>query len=150
MKTIGCVFILFFFITQPAVAFETDSIGHIQTLKGSASILRGKLTMPAAIKGTVNRGDLVRTSKDGSVGIVLLDDTTLSLGPNSELVIKDYAFDPKEGKFAFLARMVKGTFSYISGLIGKLSPNSVRLEIPDATIAVRGTKLFVEVQEQGQ
>ena len=55
-----------------------------------------------------------------------------------------------KGKFAFLARMVKGTFSYISGLIGKLSPNSVQLEIPDATIAVRGTKLLVEVQEQGQ
>ena len=147
MKTIVCVSFLFLFIIQPAVAIETNSIGHIQTLKGSVSILRGNLTIPAAIKVTVNRGDLVRTSKDGSVGIVLLDDTTLSLGPNSELIIKDYAFDPKEEKFAFLARMVKGTFSYISGLIGKLSPNSVQLEIPDATIAVRGTKLLVEVQE---
>ncbi len=77
----------------------------------------------------------------------MLDDTTLSLGPNSEIIIKDYAFAPKEGKFAFLGRMVKGTFSYISGLIGKLSPNSIQLEIPDATIAVRGTKLLVEVQE---
>jgi hypothetical protein len=95
----------------------------------------------------VYRGDVVRTGKDGSMGIVLTDDTTISLGPNSELAIKEYAFDPKEGKFALLARMAKGTFVYLSGVIAKLAPNSVHLEIPDATIAVRGTKLLIEVQE---
>lgn len=147
MKAIVYVFSLFLLIIPPAFAFENDTIGHIQTLKGSASISRLNLTLPAVIKETINRGDLVRTSKDSSIGIVMLDDTTLSLGPNSEIIIKDYAFVPKEGKFTFLAQMVKGTFSYISGLIGKLSPNSIRLEIPDATIAVRGTKLLVQVQE---
>jgi hypothetical protein len=147
MKAIVYVCFLFLLIMQPAFAFETDSIGHIQTLKGSASISRVNLTLPAAIKGTINRGDLVRTSKDSSIGIVMLDDTTLSLGPSSEIIIRDYAFFPKEGKFTFLARMAKGTFSYIAGLIGKLSPNSIQLEIPDATLAVRGTKLLVEVQE---
>ena len=147
MKTICFLVSVLFCVIQPAFAFEAENIGYIQTLKGSASIFRGDTIIPAKIKVPLNRGDLVRTSEDSSVGIVLLDDTTLSLGPNSELIIKDYSFDPKDGKFAFLAKMIKGTFSYLSGLIGKLSPDSVKLEIPDATIAVRGTKLFVEVQE---
>jgi hypothetical protein len=147
MKAIICVLFLFILIIQPASALEADRVGYIHTLKGSALILRGDLTLPAAIRESIYRGDLVRTAKDSSVGIVMLDDTTLSLGPNSVIVIKDYAFVPKEGKFAFLAKMAKGTFSYIAGLIGKLSPNSIQLEIPDATIAVRGTKLLVEVQE---
>jgi hypothetical protein len=147
MKATACCLFLLFFMIQPAFAVEADEIGYIHTLKGSASILRGNLTLPAVVSVIVHKGDLVRTSKDSSIGIVLFDDTILSLGPNSELVIKDYAFDPKEGRFAFLARMVKGTFSYFSGLIGKLAPDSVRLEIPDATIAVRGTKLLVEVKE---
>ncbi len=112
-----------------------------------SSILRDKTELPAKVGTAVYRGDLVRTSKDGAVGIVLVDDTTISLGPNSELSIKDYVFNPKEGKFAFLARMAKGTFAYFSGLIGKLAPDSIRLEVPDATIAVRGTKLLVAVQE---
>jgi hypothetical protein len=146
MKTTACILFLLFFIFAPASAFSAEKIGHIQTLKGSVSILRGSLTLPAAIEGAVQRGDLVRTSKESSVGIVLDDQTTLSLGPNSELLIKDYAFDPKDGKFAFLARMMKGTFVYFSGLIGKLSPNAIQLEIPEATIAVRGTRLLVEVQ----
>jgi len=44
-------------------------------------------------------------------------------------------------------KMAKGTFSYLSGLIAKLAPDSVKLLIPDATIAVRGTKLLVDVQQ---
>jgi hypothetical protein len=139
--------LLILFAISPAFAAPAEVIGHVQTLKGSASFLRGTVTQPAAVGGAVYRGDVVRTAMDGSLGIVLTDDTTLSLGPNSELAIKEYAFDPKVGKFALLARMVKGTFVYLSGLIAKLAPNSIHLEIPDATISVRGTRLLVEVQE---
>jgi hypothetical protein len=140
-------FFLFMFAASSAFAAPADVIGHIQTLKGSASFLRGTLAQPVAVGAAVRRGDVVRTAKDGSLGIVLADDTTFSLGPNSELAIKEYVFDPKDGKFAFLARMAKGTFVYLSGLMAKLAPNAIRLEIPDATIAVRGTRLLVEVQE---
>lgn len=147
MRTMFCILFLFFYILVPAYAFSAEKIGHIQTLKGTASIFQGNLTQPAAVELAVHRGDLVRTYKESSVGIVLDDDTTLSLGPNSELLIKNYAFDPKEGKFAFLVRMIKGTFVYFSGLIGKLSPNAIQIEIPEATIAVRGTRLLVEVNQ---
>lgn len=147
MRTPFCMLFLFLCIFAPTYVFSAEKIGHIQTLKGTASIFQGNLTVPAVIGLAVHKGDLVRTYKESSVGIVLDDDTTLSLGPNSELLIKNYAFDPKEGKFAFLARMIKGTFVYFSGLIGKLSPNAIQLEIPEATIAVRGTRLLVEVNQ---
>ena len=144
--TIYIMFLLFYFFS-PASVFSAEKIGYVQTLKGSVSIARGSLSLPAQIGGAVHQGDFVRTSDKSSVGIVLNDDTTISLGPNSEFLIKNYTFDPKAGKFAFLARMIKGTFVYLSGLIGKLSPDTVQLEIPEATIAVRGTKLLIEVME---
>ena len=147
MKTmiIGLSLILLFI--SPAIALPPDSVGHIQTIKGPVSILRGNNTVPAAAGVPVYLVDTIRTAKMGSVGIVLTDDTTFSLGPNSEIVIKDYLFNPKEGKFSLITRMAKGTFSYLSGMIGKLSPNSILLEIPDATIAVRGTKLLIKIDE---
>jgi hypothetical protein len=43
--------------------------------------------------------------------------------------------------------MAKGSFAYLSGLIGKLAPQSVEILIPDATIAVRGTKLLIDIKE---
>ena len=59
----------------------------------------------------------------------------------------DYNFDPKQGKFALALRMVKGTFSYITGQIVKLAPDAAKVQTPDATIAVRGTKLLVEIKD---
>ena len=43
-------------------------------------------------------------------------------------------------------KMLKGTFVYISGAIGRLSPDSVRLETPSSIIGTRGTKVLIEVK----
>lgn len=147
MKTTTFGLLLSFLIISPATVFAVDTIGQVHTLKGTAAILRGTDTVTASVGTTLYRGDRVRTGKPGAVGIVLTDDTTISLGPNSELALKEYVFSPKEGKFQLAARMMKGSFAYLSGLIGKLAPDTVQLAIPDATIAVRGTKLLVEVHE---
>ena len=41
---------------------------------------------------------------------------------------------------------MKGTFSFLSGQIAKLSPDNVKLMTPDATLGIRGTKLLVKVE----
>ncbi|MDR3580933.1 MAG: FecR family protein [Oryzomonas sp.] len=141
--------ILYLLAISPAVAAnqQPDAIGHIQTLKGAVSIQRGSNNLSASVGIPVLCNDTVRTGKAAAASVVMSDDSTLALGPNSELALKDYIFNPKEGKFSFVTRMAKGTFSYLSGIIGKLSPGSIRIETPEATIAVRGTKLLVSVEE---
>jgi hypothetical protein len=39
--------------------------------------------------------------------------------------------------------------AYVSGLIGKISPQSVRFETPVASIGIRGTHFAVKVEEPG-
>jgi hypothetical protein len=146
MKPLFLGLLLVLVIITTAAAEQQDAAGHIQTLKGAASIQRGTATLPAAAGAPVYRGDTIRTGKGGSVGIVMSDDATFSLGPDSEIVLKEYLFNPKEGKFAFVTRMAKGTFAYLSGIISKLDPGAIRMEIPEATIAVRGTRLLIAVE----
>lgn len=124
-----------------------EVIGTIQNLQGTVTIARAGATLPATVGTALYRGDQVRTGKPGAVGIVLGDDTTISAGSSSELAINDYIFDPNNGKFALVVRMLKGTFSYITGQIGKLAPDTVKVRTPDATIATRGTKVLIEIQE---
>lgn len=147
MKKMLLVLSILYSFSAPAHAQPSETVGHIQTLKGEAYLLRGNTSIPVRVGGQIFSGDAIKTTKTGSVGIVMTDDSSLSLGPDSEIVLKDYLFNPKEGKFAFLTQMVKGTFVYLSGIIGKLSPDSIKIVIPDATIAVRGTKLLVKVEE---
>ncbi len=145
MKTLACGLLLLA-LHGPALAAD-EGIGHIQTLQGSVWIERGGQRLPVAPGTEVRRGDLIRTGMPGAVGIVLSDHSSVSLGSGSELAMETYDFDPREGRFALVMRMVRGSFAYLSGLIGKLSPESIRLKVPDATIAVRGTKLLVDIPE---
>jgi hypothetical protein len=142
-----CGLVLALLWAAPARGDDAGRIGRIRTLEGAASILRNGSSVPAAVGGDVLRGDVIRTGKPGAVGIVLDDETTISLGSGSELAMVDFAFVPREGRFALVVRMARGTFAYLAGLIGKLAPGTARLELPDATIAMRGTKLLIQVGE---
>lgn len=147
MKIISRWFFIALLPIASAFAESSETVGHIQTLQGQAFIQRAGTTLPAAIGAELRKSDQIRTGKPAAVGIVLTDDTTISLGSNSELSLSNYAFEPKQSKFALSLKMIKGTFSYITGQIVKLSPDSARIQTPDATIAVRGTKLLVEIKD---
>lgn len=126
-----------------------EAIGSVKTLKGNVLIERGGATLPAAVGMPVYRYDTLKTSSQSAIGIILRDDTLLSMGPDSELALKEYLFEPTESRYSMVLGLLKGTFAYLSGVIGKLAPETIRLETPDSTIAVRGTRLLVKVKAGG-
>ncbi len=135
-------------VTCATLAAASDgSVGRVKTVKGSASIVRGQSSLPAGVNERVFQGDTLRTGPDGSLGMMLKDDTSLSLGPNSEVVIDQFLFAPAEGKLSLVTRLLKGTAVYLSGVIARLSPQSVRFETPNASIGIRGTRFLVKVDE---
>jgi len=79
------------------------------------------------------------------MGVILRDDTLISLGPNTKIAIDEFKFAPAKGELSILTRMTRGIITYISGQITKLSPESARFETPTSTIGVRGTKFLVKV-----
>jgi hypothetical protein len=125
---------------------EEAPVGSIKTLGGDVLVLRGEQALPASIGMPVFQKDVIQTPPAGSVGIIFRDDSIISLGPSSRLDITEYVFEPKDEKFSVLMKMIKGTFVYISGAIGRLSPDSIKLETPSSIIAVRGTKMLIEVK----
>ncbi len=128
-----------------ASADNGDFVGSVKTAEGEARVERAGKLLSARAKMKLNIGDKLVTGPDGSMGILLRDNTSLSLGPKSELAIDEFLFTPAQSKLSLVARITRGTASYISGKIGRLSPKSVRLETPDATIGIRGTKLLIKV-----
>lgn len=140
---LGALFLLA--VAGAAVAGET--IGVVRTASGDAAVTRVGGTLPASIGLKVIVGDTLVTGRDGSLGVILRDNSSLSIGPESRLVLRSFLFSPAEGKFDLVARITGGTMAYLSGLIGKLSPESARFETPTATIGIRGTRFAVKVGE---
>jgi len=134
-------------ISYPICASASDAtVGSVKTLKGKASIIRNRNAVDVKIGSKVFTNDALKTGRDGSMAMVFKDDTLLSIGPNSEVVINEFLFSPGEGKLSIITRLLKGTSAYLSGMIGKLSPESVRFETPVANIGIRGTKFAVSVE----
>jgi len=126
---------------------ETQVAGFIKTVDGSGQIVRAEASMPARAGDVLHVSDAVTTDDKSAIGIMLEDDTILSLGPNSRLELGNFAFAPQEENFAVAIRLLKGSFSYMSGVIARLAPDKVRIETPDAVIAVHGTSFLVKVEE---
>ena len=145
MKTVSFLFcILFFFVISPVFA-ETTHPGTVKTSKGSVIVIRGDDHQSVDIGFQIFQNDLIRTGIDGAVGVIFIDNTVLSLGSGTELVMDEYVFVPQISKLSMILRMIKGTASYLSGIIGKQSPESVKFKTPEATIGIRGTKFLVKV-----
>ena len=146
MRTI-LLFILTLLLGVAAAQAGQSTVGVIKSLEGKAAILRDGLQIEAKIGDTLHVGDSVTTDSTGSAGIMLEDDTLISLGPGSRLDLDDFAFEPQNGLFAVAIKLIKGSFAYMSGIIGRLAPEKIRIETPDAVIAVHGTRFLVSVEE---
>ncbi len=123
-------------------------VGSVKAVKGTVSIIRVAAAVEAKSGTRVYRNDILRTGADGSMSMVFRDDTLLSLGPGSELTVNEFVFSPADGKLSMVTRLLKGSAVYLSGIIARLSPESVRFETPVANIGIRGTMFAVRVDPE--
>ena len=141
-------FLLLSLIEGGAPLFASPKIATVQKVSGTAMVVRQGQTISATVGLEIWESDTLRTGPNGSMGVVFNDDTLLSLGPGSVLVVDKFMFAPRQGKFSIVLRMIKGTAVYLSGLISRLAPESAYFETPTASIGIRGTKFVVKVEEE--
>ena len=141
------VALLVFHLGAAAAAANSaaDTVGSVKGSSGAAAILRGGRSLPASPGLRLEAGDVIETGPDGRVGVILRDDGVLSLGPSSRVAIESFLFVPAERKLGFVVRIARGTLAYISGVIGRLAPETVRFRTPVATAGIRGTHLAIRV-----
>jgi hypothetical protein len=124
---------------------SADHIGIVKTMAGEVSIDRGGRSIQAEPNLKLYESDVIKTGANGKAGLILEDDTVISMGFNSTIALKSFLFQPNEKKLSFIARVYHGTASFISGQIAKLAPSLVHIETPHATVGVRGTHVLIQV-----
>jgi hypothetical protein len=130
-----------------ASAYAESFVGIVKTMEGNPTIIRNGEPQ-AAVRGMqVRKGDRVKTDSSGAIGLVFSDDTVLSMGPDTEITLDDYLFEPVNGRLSFVAAILRGTVCYLSGQIAKLAPSAIRLVMPNASIGVRGTRVLIKVEQ---
>jgi hypothetical protein len=147
MSKILSMVLLFLVLLTGVVNASDESAGSLRKKKGDVLIERNGSIVKAEDGTPVYQDDTIKTGADGSVGIIFKDTSRISLGPNSRLDLKKFVFNPAKGQFSMVNKLTKGTASFVSGKMTKLSPESVLLETPTSTIGVRGTTYNIKVNE---
>jgi hypothetical protein len=147
MKAILMEFLIAALVLTGTLAYgsATDHIGIIKSMAGEVAIARSDRIIKAEPNLKLFEGDVVQTGPNGKAGLILEDDTVISMGFNSKIAIKGFMFQPNEKKLSFIARVFQGTVSFLSGRIAQLAPNQVRIETPNATVGTRGTHVLIRV-----
>jgi len=137
---------IFLLLSIFIISINANEIAFAKNVKGDVfSQLSDKKTN---LKNTqwVDEKSIISTKANSSVTLVFKDTSTLVLGENSILSLERFLFKPKTEKYKFELKLSKGTASFESGKIGKLSPNDFAFKTPESTVAIRGTKFIVNVQ----
>ena len=128
-----------------APAFAATQAGVAAVVVGDVTVSDGERARPTAAETgmRMDLGDRVSSAERARMQILLLDQTVFTVGPNSDLVIDKFVFDPAAGVGEVAASYSKGLFRYVSGQVAKLQPQNVNIRTPMGTIGVRGTALFM-------
>lgn len=125
---------------------------------GSVLYSRGALTARQPDSGeirflgkgmSVARHDVLTTGRTGFAVLEMRDGAKITLRPDTEFAVEQYADQPEPGQEQSIAlRLFRGGLRTVTGLISRGRPASYRLSTPTATIGVRGTEFDLRMCQQ--
>ena len=91
--------------------------------------------------------ETIYSSTGGGTQILLLDQSTFTIGSDSEVVMDTFIYDPATNDGKIVATVKEGSLKVISALISKKNPDSLTVEVPEGTLGSRGTEFQTVVSK---
>ena len=131
-------------------AFSQQLIGVNGAVNPEAmSIPPGGLPRQLVLGQDVLFNERITTAAEGQTQILFVDELTLSVGPNANMVIDQFVYDPNASTGKLVASLTRGVFRFVGGKISK-QDNAVSLRTPAATIGIRGGVMLVDLAPSGK
>jgi hypothetical protein len=126
----------------------SSATAHAEAVGAAAAVKPASTgTPPGGASRTLQVGtdiqskERIQTSGSGSLQVMFLDKSSLTIGPNSDLVVDEFVYKQGGGNGAFAARLTKGALRFVGGQISHTS--GATITTPAATIGIRGGAALV-------
>ncbi|PKR58143.1 FecR family protein [Thalassospira lohafexi] len=144
MKTFafGSALALCISLTAPAKAdLNAEMAGVSAAVTGEVLLAKSAGEIGTLVESgmPVYLGDRITTSPNAGMQILLLDETVFTIGPNSDIAIDEFVYDPVTGNGRIVADMARGVMRFITGKIPLNNPASMDINLPVGSIGIRGT-----------
>lgn len=128
-------------LAGPGASLAAAVVGFVAAVEGEVDLLRVDEAAwnSAAIDEEIGIGDTLRTGFDSAVKVVLVDDTILGLGEDTELEIDSFVIGPEALTRASVLRQLRGQ---VRTRVGEAFGGTTRIEVhtPTAIMGVKGTE----------
>lgn len=94
----------------------------------------------------VQANELITTKANDRAHLVFLDGSSLTVGPNAQLTIDKFVFDPDTKKGELVINASKGVFRLVGGKISKTT--AININTPSSTIGIRGGITIFKVTDK--
>jgi len=117
-------------------ARAADNIGVAAATQNKVDGIMGAQTTPLKAGSQVFTDEHVRTGAASTAQLLFRDQTSLSVGPSSEVTLDKFIYDPARNSGEVVLSATRGAFRFVSGT---QEPHNYQIRTPVATIGVRGT-----------
>jgi hypothetical protein len=122
---------------------SAEAVGRLTEVKGRVDLLKGgKLpATPVKVGDAVEPGDVLRAKSMSKAQITFLDDTTLSMSPESRICIDEFMFDPAKKKRSVLLEVFYGAVLAVVSKIYQTEQPDFVIKSHTAIMGIRGTEV---------
>ena len=85
------------------------------------------------------------TTAAGQTQILFLDESTMTVAPDSDLTIDEFVYNPDTGKGELAMSAVRGVMRFVGGKLSK-NENAVTMVTPTGTLSIRGGVFLMELR----
>jgi len=133
-----------------ATAHAALAAAEVRVLEGQATARGADGRVRSLEEGDpVFVGDRLRTGRDSRLSIEFRDRTRFDLDEHASMEVEKFSYagetqaqaqaEPEPDTFA--AKVLQGTFRFLTGLLAKAKPEAMEVATPVATIGIRGTNV---------
>lgn len=148
MKTwVSLVTAMLLLITGLVATAPAEVVGRITQVEGRVDLLKGGQlpATPAKLEDPVELGDVLRTKSLSKANITFVDNTVITISPESRIAIEEYMFDPAKGKRNAVLQIFHGMALAVVSKIFKAEQPDFVIKTHTAIMGVRGTEVGVRL-----
>ena len=130
------------FLINNAISSEIGVIGFVI---GNAFNQDGK---KLNVGDPIFFGDTIKTDEGGKSQIMFVDQTVMTIGSNTELVVDEFVYDPQNTDGKLLSTIKSGSVKILTGKISEKNPENLVVNTPAGTIGTRGTEFKAAIDPE--
>lgn len=120
-----------------------DRVGVVTAARQGIRSVSGDRVM--YVGNNVQYGERLATDSSGALHILFMDQSSMTLGPNSAMTIDQFVFHPEKQEGQIKVNLLKGALRVVGGLVSKFSDTQV--VTGNGTIGIRGGITIAEASE---